>query len=439
MKKILFFIFCFFIPLFLLIAFGNLDKGSNYNVHAQYPYPPPVTSTLENSANWEMICDGNIVQSFYSYNSNNETVWKVQCFAYGDGEITPTSMVTETIPYITEIPSPTQTQTLSPTITNTPTFTVTVTQTLLPISTVTETPLPQFTSTPTISTPTNPPPQNLPIIINHNSVDLFEQIPQQYLNLAFQTRFYFVDQSVGGNIYEGINCMNVPYNNALNHCKRWNHTGIPSYSVDPAILYWNGFYPSNNVTYQYWDNIGVNCTNSINQMFGCFLNRIEEIKGQYDIVSFQVSYLQVDGSNNWIMNYFQNINQLEQWESNNPNKKVIYWTTSLSRGIGTPISEQFNNQMREYAIQNNKVLFDVADILSHDPQGNPCYDNRDGVPYTFGTRSENYPDDGLSIPAICPHYTTEVDGGHLGSVSAGKIRIAKAFWVMLAQMNGWNP
>jgi hypothetical protein len=81
----------------------------------------------------------------------------------------------------------------------------------------------------------------------------------------------------------------------------------------------------------------------------------------------------------------------------------------------------------------------VADILSHRPDGQPCYDNRDGVPYNNGARSENYPNDGINTEAICPQYTTEVDGGHLGAVSAGKIRVAKAFWVLMAQIQGWNP
>jgi hypothetical protein len=84
-------------------------------------------------------------------------------------------------------------------------------------------------------------------------------------------------------------------------------------------------------------------------------------------------------------------------------------------------------------------LFDVADILTHDPDGNPCYDNRDGVPYSAPGQSENFPDDGLDIPALCQHYTSEADGGHLGSPSAGMIRVTKAFWVLMAQIAGWEP
>jgi hypothetical protein len=75
----------------------------------------------------------------------------------------------------------------------------------------------------------------------------------------------------------------------------------------------------------------------------------------------------------------------------------------------------------------------VADLESHDPWGNPCHDNRDGIAYD----DENEPDDGLQTPAICQHYTGETQGGHLGSV--GKIRLAKAYWIVMAYMAGWRP
>jgi hypothetical protein len=96
--------------------------------------------------------------------------------------------------------------------------------------------------------------------------------------------------------------------------------------------------------------------------------------------------------------------------------------------------------MRQYARDYKVILFDVADIEAHTHLGAKCFDNRDGVSYCdHADNCENYPDDGLDIPAICQDYTTEPNGGHLGSVSAGKIRIAKAFWVLMARIAGWNP
>lgn len=339
---------------------------------------------------WNMLCEGDVTIEVDSYNQNNLPIWSVSCNPY---DVEPT---------------------------------ITPSQTLEP------------TSTPTLAPTNTPSPVNY-LIINHNSVELFDSIPEYYKNLALGKSLFFMDQSVGGNIYAGLDCLSYTHSSAPSHCKRWNHTGVPSYSVDPSEVYWDSTYPVDNITYKYWTDVGSNCTNSVNDMINCFLQEAENQKLTKDYLSFQVSYLQVDGNNNWIIDLFDELYRLDDWENQNPNKEIIYWTTSLSRGIGTQISTDFNNQMRQYAIQNNKVLFDVADILSHDPDGNPCYDNRDGVQYAFGTRSENYPDDGLNIPAICPHYTTEVQGGHLGSVSAGKIRVAKAFWVMVAQLSGWTP
>ncbi len=151
-----------------------------------------------------------------------------------------------------------------------------------------------------------------------------------------------------------------------------------------------------------------------------------------DVLSYQFSYLNVDqGSDiaNPSSGFFADnanrydIHDLEAYMSQHSDKTFILWTTSLSRAIGSQEATDFNNQMRQYALANDMVLFDVADILSHTDQGAPCYDNRN---------------DGQNIPAICRDYTTEIDGGHLGSVSAGKIAVAKAFWVLMARLAGWD-
>jgi hypothetical protein len=132
------------------------------------------------------------------------------------------------------------------------------------------------------------------------------------------------------------------------------------------------------------------------------------------------------------------ISDFEALEAQYPEAIFFHWTTSLARSVGSAESDAFNDQMRAYALANGKILFDVADILSHDEQGQPCYDNRDGVEYCNNNRCENYPDDGLDLLAICQDYTTETDGGHLGSVSGGRLRVAKAFWVLMARIAGWE-
>lgn len=302
-------------------------------------------------------------------------------------------------------------------------------------------------------TPTPIPQPEGIIYVDHNSVALFDQIPAQYLQAAANLDMIFINRSVGGNIADGLTCLNTPWDQAPNNCKRYEHVA-PHFSVDASEVQWTGTYNRSNWDYLFWPGVGdpnqqVNCTGATDEWPGkvaCFLEFAAAEVNNYDVLSFQFSYLEVaDGTiAHPTEGFFANtpaydIHELAAFEAQHPGKSIIYWTSSLSRGIGSEVSESFNNQMRQYAIDNNKVLFDVASILSHDPAGNPCYDNRDGIPYDNGNNYENYPDDGLNLMAICQHYTSETDGGHLGNVSAGKIRVAKAFWVLMAQIAGWNP
>ncbi len=280
------------------------------------------------------------------------------------------------------------------------------------------------------------------ITVNRHSVALFDSIPGQYINAASNLRMMFMNRSVGANIYDGITCLSYPHSSAPNHCKRYEHGGNPSFPVDPSEVYWEGTWDCSNWSYQFWPD---GCDNW-NQKVQCFINYVEQRIDSFDVIGFQFSYLEVaegstiaDSSTGFFGNNTAGTaNHYMQFQSNHPDKKVIWFTSSLARSIGTTESEEFNNQLRQYAAANQIILFDVADILSHTPWDSPCYDNRDGVPYLFGNNSENHPDDGLDLPAICQEYTTETEGGHLGSVSAGKIRVAKAFWVLMARIAGWD-
>jgi hypothetical protein len=280
-------------------------------------------------------------------------------------------------------------------------------------------------------------------VVDHNSVALFSRIPDAYLDAAEQMTMLFVDRSVGQNIDEGLSCLSYPsYNEAPNNCRLVNHV-VPAFSVDPSVVFWSraGGYDRSNWVYQFWPDAGCG---GWYELAGCFISMAPSLLGQYDVISFQFSYLEVM-SDSTIADpsegFFSpsgDVYDLAAFEAQHPDTIFIYWTTSLARSIGTTEAESFNNQMRAYARSTGRPLFDVADILSHDPYGNPCYDDRDGIPYDNGHNSENYPDDGMAIPAICQHYTTEVNAGHLGAVDTGKLRVAQAFWVLMSRLAGWG-
>lgn len=293
---------------------------------------------------------------------------------------------------------------------------------------------------------TGSPPATRAIVVDHTSVNDFDSIPENYIRAASQMRMVYVDRSVGKNIDDALTCLSYASPaSAPNFCSRRGHPQT-EFEVDPNVIEWSraGGYDRSNWEFEVWS--GEGCA-QWHEKLDCFFGMMEARIDRYDVVSYQLSYLAVDdGStiNDVPGGYFtdnadiSDVHDQLAFESEHPETIFIYWTTSLARAIGTQESDQFNESMRQFTAENGKVLFDVADILAHDPDGNPCYDNRDGVEYDNGNRSEDHPDDGVNHLAICPHYTTELEGGHLGSVAAGKIRVAKAFWVLMARLAGWG-
>jgi hypothetical protein len=314
----------------------------------------------------------------------------------------------------------------------------------------TNTPPPPPTDTPT------PPPHSNAIVIDHNSIALFDQIPSNYLTAARNLRQMYSDRSVGADINSYLSCFAATgWTNSSNSCradyinewdwKTFTQSDLDQGAVPDSILFSPDptVYSRSNWTFEPRQGTWSDLTqNFIQELAPSYLN-------SKDVLSYQFSYVNV-GDNSDIADpdngFFANnankydVYDLEAFIAQHPDKTFFYWTTSLARGIGNEVSTDFNNQMRQYALTNDKILFDVADILSHTPTGEPCYDNRDSVEYcSMVGDCENFPDDGVNYPAICQEYTTETIGGHLGSVSAGGLQITRAYWVLMARIAGWNP
>jgi len=293
-------------------------------------------------------------------------------------------------------------------------------------------------------------------VVDHRHVELFEFIPPEKLAAARQLRMLFSDRSVGQNVNESLDCLTASsWPEAPAWCRRdyvdqwnwktfsrldWENRQVPGrilFAPDPVI------YDRSRWTFEYRAGEWHELTRDF----------ITSLAPQYlpskDVLSFQFSYLNV-GENSDITDpqrgFFADdpqrydVYDLEAFMAAHPDKTFVFWTASLARGIGSSVATEFNRLLREYCAGRGHVLFDFAAIEAHTPQGRACFDNRDGVPYrAMNGQYENYPDDGHDYPAICQDYTTEVDGGHLGSVSAGRIEIAKGLWVLMARLAGWEP
>ena len=100
-------------------------------------------------------------------------------------------------------------------------------------------------------------------------------------------------------------------------------------------------------------------------------------------------------------------------EAKYPGVKFVWWTMPI-KTEGDKIRDEYNRLVRDYTRANNKRLFDIADIESHDPTGTAITNN-------------NY-------PAQFEGYSS--DGGHLNE--EGSQRVALAWWQMMARLAGWN-
>lgn len=307
----------------------------------------------------------------------------------------------------TQIPAPSET-TVVTTVVGSPTKAVEISTSTPqpPPTTAPPTETPTTTSTPTLIpiTATNPTDANAlspALAADHMAPAQFEQIPDEYIRKAAELRLMFRGSSIAHNIDMGLDCLEGNFGSRRpNYCSDF-------YNLKFDRSNWNFLLRGNPGWIQKVDD---------------FIQLVNQNADSYDVFIFLVDY--ADGIDNSTYpkisdpDNFQTrfVDKIEALQAQYPDK-IIVWTTMSMARTGFDNETAFNQMLRNYVGENNKILFDLADIESHSPDGVAEFDEQNREILYSG-------------------YTDEAQAGHLNEV--GRERVARSLWWFMARLAGWD-
>jgi hypothetical protein len=244
-----------------------------------------------------------------------------------------------------------------------------------------------------------------PVIIDHTSAKKFDTIPSGYLTKAANIKVMFRHASVGVTINNGLDCIQGTRTNP-SECNTY-----PDYKYDRR-----------NWSFQLRGNSG--WFGKIND----FVTQTNVKIDSFDVFSFKYCYLDgLDGIAEPCGGTFNpalvkkawdslRIN-MERLEKKHPDKFFIWWTIPLTQS-GQHCTDSLNFLIRKYAVDNNQILFDIADIEAWDTSGNHLL-NSNGWEVAYSVYCGEKPPG----PSCHPNWP-------------GSIIMGKAFWWMMACVAG---
>lgn len=261
-----------------------------------------------------------------------------------------------------------------------------------------------------------------PLIIDHNSINI-ASVPLVHIEAAKSTfHIGYGHTSHGSQITTGMSGLVAFANNGgkgLNHPDdtfAWSHDGSTGLHLFEGSGY-NPGYLDHDAGYSGWD-----------EKTRTFLDENPE----YNVIVWswcgQVNDYYTNGT---LQSHY--LDAMTQLESEYPNVTFIYMT-GHAEGTGEEGSVHLANQMiRQYCINNNKILFDFYDIELYDPDGNYFGDLfvDDHCDYNGGNWATEWQD----------AHTQGVDWYNCSSAHSIALNAnmkAYAFWYMLARLAGWD-
>ena len=259
-----------------------------------------------------------------------------------------------------------------------------------------------------------------PIIIDHTCTDL-SQVPPYWIERAKLLTIHYAHTSHGSQVNSGADVLESLHP-VYSLARRTSGTeGLPPVEDPPALRMYDGNPPETYITPEdYWyTEDGKDRTRDVADT------------GNYNFSMWSWCGQQSSASEAYTQEY---LDTMAQFEVEYPNMRFILMTGHTDgSGEGGNLNVR-NNQVRDFCIANNMVLFDFADIESYNPDGDyfldlGCNDNGDYSGGNWcsqwcGTHSGHE----LCTSCSCAHSQPLICNLK-----------GRAFWWMMARLAGWNP
>lgn len=228
------------------------------------------------------------------------------------------------------------------------------------------------------------------IVIDHSCVDEKDStIPQEFLDKARSLDVIFGHQSVGGNILEGLADL--------------QESDGERYACEAPTDPKPTWFEKHGGFGQFEVGENENPTSKIDD----FQSRMKEAGyGKYvNVAMFKFCFVDiVEGGESKPKEVFEAYREaMESLEKAFPKVRFVWWTVPLATEDNAA-RNAYNKLVREWCKKKGKTLFDLADIESNGGD------------------------------ALLDEYSE--DGGHLNET--GRVRVARAWWWLMARLAGWD-